>query len=393
MLAMDRIQDYDMRDLELEFANSIRQRRNSEGDPLEGLFTLTRRMEVEEDDQLDVDITILDFLAYKASEVVFEWRSSSHPHESDLPTALVAMTAEWRTILKHKYDGRRLNDQTAFRSRLLQFLLLFTHRLNHEETWTNEESLNEIRAQNKARGLYWEHCTDHSPALRNPFDTAKNFPLSDGALAANRQELASALDMPSDKRRWVTDVEGTPSLHCLLPLFVELTAARVSLSDGWAPTEEWLHLAGQFMLHAVIEEYLRNGAFGPESFNTIFAFGCPGTEPRPDEGSDVEAMRSLFCDDDNPHKQIHGWSRLRRQYINELLPQPGSSISSLQAIRQAQEKFPYPRFESQVLDYLRYLHAGLVKPDLVQVEEGRITIHGTELPEGDSREMIRRMGL
>ena len=68
-------------------------------------------------------------------------------------------------------------------------------------------------------------------------------------------------------------------------------------------------------------------------------------------------------------------------------------MSSLQAIRQAQEKFPYPRFEAQVLDYLRHLHVGLVKPDLVQVEEGRISIHGTELPECDSREMMRRMGL
>lgn len=93
MLAMERIQDQEMRDLEREFQESIDRRRNSEGDPLEGLFTLTRRMEAEEDHQLDVDITILDFLAYKASEVVFEWRSSSHPHESDLPTALVSMTA------------------------------------------------------------------------------------------------------------------------------------------------------------------------------------------------------------------------------------------------------------------------------------------------------------
>ena len=93
MLAMERNQDHEMRDLEREFQDSIDRRRNPEGDPLEGLFTLTRRMEAEEDDQLEVDITILDFLAYKACEVVFEWRSSVHPHESDLPTALVSMTA------------------------------------------------------------------------------------------------------------------------------------------------------------------------------------------------------------------------------------------------------------------------------------------------------------
>lgn len=78
-------------------------------------------------------------------------------------------------------------------------------------------------------------------------------------------------------------------------------------------------MAGQFMLQAVIEEYLRNGAFGSESFNTIFAFGCPGTEAQSDEGSDVEAMRSIFCDNADPHKQIHGWSRLKREYISEVI--------------------------------------------------------------------------
>lgn len=50
-------------------------------------------MEADEEDQFDVDLTILDFLAYKAVDLVFEWRSSSNPHQSDLPSALVTMTA------------------------------------------------------------------------------------------------------------------------------------------------------------------------------------------------------------------------------------------------------------------------------------------------------------
>jgi hypothetical protein len=59
----------------------------------------------------------------------------------------------------------------------------------------------------------------------------------------------------------------------------------------------------------------------------------------------------------------------------------------------ARDRFPYVAFEALLLDCLKYLHDGLVKPDLVQVEEGRISIHGNELPESDSLEMIRRMGL
>lgn len=93
MLAMAHRPDAGMRDLEQELAESIRRRQTEEGDPMEGLFTLTRRMDTEEDDQFDVDCTILDFMAYKATEAVFEWRSSSNPHQTDLSSALVTMTA------------------------------------------------------------------------------------------------------------------------------------------------------------------------------------------------------------------------------------------------------------------------------------------------------------
>tara|TARA_R110002003_G_scaffold702_4_gene21109 strand:- start:4435 stop:5427 length:993 start_codon:yes stop_codon:yes gene_type:complete len=323
-----------MRDLEQELRDTLARRRRSNGEPLEGLHVLTRRMEHEEEEQFDVDLTILDFLVYKASDLVFEWRSSADPFHSDLPSALVTMTGgmsqlksnlqlsaddmpEWRTFLSHRHHGRRLTRPAAFRSRLLQFLLIFTHRLQHDETWTNEDSLNELRDQNKSRGEYWQQRTDHLPALQRPFDPQRELPLSDGALFENRNNLASALSMPQDQRRWVTDVAGTPSLHCLLPLFIELTAARVNLDDSWMPTSEWLDLAGQFMMQAAIEDYLRNGAYGAETFNTIFAFGCPG--PRwAEEGADVTAMRRLFCDESNPREEIREWSSIKQRYINEV---------------------------------------------------------------------------
>lgn len=159
--------------------------------------------------------------------------------------------------------------------------------------------------------------TDHSPAVSPAFDPQKEFPLSDGALFENRNDLASALNMPRDQRRWVTDVAGTPSLHCLLPLFIELTAARVNLGDDWVPTSEWLDLAGQFMMQAAIDDYLRNGAYGQDTLNTIFAFGKPG--PRwAEEGTDVTAMRRLFCDGSNPQEEIRDWSSIRRRYVSEV---------------------------------------------------------------------------
>ncbi|EAT80662.2 hypothetical protein SNOG_12250 [Parastagonospora nodorum SN15] len=372
MLATASLHHPTMRDLEQELRDTLDRLHDSNGDPIEGLHVLTRRMDNEDEEQFDVDLTILDFLVYKATGIVFEWRASADPFHSDLPSALVTMTG-------------------AFRSRLLQFLLIFTHRLQHDETWTNEDSLAELRDQNKSRGEYWQQRTDHPAALQKPFDLEKEFPLSDGALFENRNDLASALNMPRDQRRWVTDMAGTPSLHCLLPLFIELTAARVNLDDDWVPTSEWLDLAGQFMMQAAIDDYLRNGAYGPETFNTVFAFGRPG--PRwAEEGSDVTAMRRLFCDDSDPRQEIRGWADTKRRYINELLPKKPSQ-TSLQAIQAAQTRHPYRAFEMRVLSFLEHLHRGLVKPDLAQVEEGRINIDGNELSEADSREMIRRMGL
>ena len=92
MLATARIHDLTMRDLEQELRDTLARRHGSDGEPLEGLHVLTRRMENEDEEQFDVDLTILDFLVYKATGLVFEWRSSADPFHSDLPNALVTMT-------------------------------------------------------------------------------------------------------------------------------------------------------------------------------------------------------------------------------------------------------------------------------------------------------------
>ena len=77
--------------MEQDLADAIAARTGSDGEPRAGLLTLTRRMD--DEDQFDVDLTIMDFLTFKATEAVFEWRDTSDPHQSDLPSALVTMTA------------------------------------------------------------------------------------------------------------------------------------------------------------------------------------------------------------------------------------------------------------------------------------------------------------
>jgi hypothetical protein len=92
MLATPIFRQPTMRDLEQELGDTLARHHGSSGQPLEGLHLLTRRMEHEEEEQFDVDLTILDFLVYKATGLVFEWKSSADPFHSDLPSALVTMT-------------------------------------------------------------------------------------------------------------------------------------------------------------------------------------------------------------------------------------------------------------------------------------------------------------
>jgi hypothetical protein len=57
------------------------------------------------------------------------------------------------------------------------------------------------------------------------------------------------------------------------------------------------------------------------------------------------------------------------------------------------ERHSYVKFEGNLIAFLQHLHDTVVKPDLVQVEEGRINIDGDELSEVESKEMIERMRL
>lgn len=93
MLAARPAQNATMRDLEQELAATIARGYDSNGQPREGFFTLTQRMENEEEDQLDVDLTIFDFLMYKAIIAAFEWQTRPDKYDSDLPNALITMTA------------------------------------------------------------------------------------------------------------------------------------------------------------------------------------------------------------------------------------------------------------------------------------------------------------
>lgn len=86
--------DLAMADLEQQLKASVADARRGYADASQhNYLNLSRSMETEEEEQFDVDLTILDFLVYKATGLIFEWTSSNDRYNSDLPDALVNMTA------------------------------------------------------------------------------------------------------------------------------------------------------------------------------------------------------------------------------------------------------------------------------------------------------------
>lgn len=201
---------------------------------------------------------------------------------------------------------------TAFRSRLLQFVLLLTHRYHPTQTWASEGSLRKLKAQNNARGTLWSNLYGHRKEHRNTTHI-----LNDGTIQAIRQHRASDLGLPSTFDMDRFNEPDRPALDHLLPMFMELTAARTRLDNEWQPTSDWFDLAGQFMLQAVIDQYIINGHCQTDRLGAIFAFGNPGADHN-SEAADTAALRTLFCKDCSPLKELSEWTAVRNRYIKEV---------------------------------------------------------------------------
>lgn len=214
--------------------------------------------------------------------------------------------------MSQKHRGSRSSNLPAFRLQLLQFVLLITHRYHPIQTWTNEGSLQKLRLRNSARSERWSkaHASD------TPHQSARR--ISGNELDFAREQRVSELNLPSSCHIGMLNDPDRPSLHDLLPLFIELTAARTNLGDEWQPTSDWFDLAGQFMLQAVVDQYLRTGQCPTETFTSIFAFGTLTAEPEEGDGAAVRATQSLFCREDSPQEELPEWTASRRRYIREV---------------------------------------------------------------------------
>lgn len=89
-----------------------------------GLFTLNRTMG-EEPGQLDVDLTILDYLLFKSTESMLNARIAELDEtvmpNRESPEIKIEMTHAWLNFIHKHHGADALPPQTRFRAHLLQF--------------------------------------------------------------------------------------------------------------------------------------------------------------------------------------------------------------------------------------------------------------------------------
>lgn len=352
--------------------------------------------------QLEVDLTILDYIAYKATETLLKNRRAQLKGEkipNDPNGVKIEMVDTFLTYFNEKHNDPQLSVYLSFRLQLLQFVTLFVCRTDRESPPTTKESLSVLRAYNLRRGQHWR--SSHPWRLPQGFDAEHELPMPQKVLHQYRRAVYQQLNIKdSDPRAWVEDYYGSvncASLGDLLPLFLSLLAARVPFTGKWYLQMGLADVIGEWMMQAAVEQYLICGKSGTRALDAIYAVGydgCAGEElgaiaDQFDENM-KKTTKTLFADEESPGTEVPGWEMIRCLWMNELLPTPDDDHNSTATtLLEAVAEHPIKTFEFTLIAFMEEMQTHQPLPDLQQVEDGLIQ----GVPEGESREMLKKMGL
>ncbi|KAI7418146.1 hypothetical protein KC336_g9778 [Hortaea werneckii] len=367
-----------------------------------------------QDSTLEVDLFILDYITYQATNACLSSRDLQPSTSFSLSNNL-AMSDSFLALFQARHPGCQLDAELHFRLLLLKLTALFTQRLTRNPTTPPTSALEELRQNNQDRAREWiaseERIPSHGYNIK-PFDDASAFPSRD-ILERNRAHVLHGLNVPAEDEAYEDAHYGTPSclsLLDLLPLFMEVSAARQAMLAASVPeselTEQWMQLACSFMLQACLEQYLVVGASGTDAIDEAFAWG---QRPKGREEDANDEICDMF-EDPIYETEVQGWANIKRQYLERIL-QPATknswheSISVPSSPHDAQDghrfidlisrlestatQHPIVRFESDVLGFLHALSESIERPVLVQLEAGQLDGMSTE----ETTEFIKSCGL
>ncbi|KAK4540855.1 hypothetical protein LTR36_008797 [Oleoguttula mirabilis] len=372
---------------------------------------------------LEVDVMVLDYLAYQSTTACFDSRDSTN----STPVTLghnPAMTDAFLAIFKARHATYLFDAELCFRLQLLMLTTLFTQRLTRNPTTPPSPALKQLRATNKARALSWIGSAERMPSAAYDttlFDDLSSFPGIE-ELERNRAHVLHKLDIPAEDEAYEDAFYGTSScvsLLDLLPLFMELSAARNTMSNSSA-SGQWMRMASEFMLQAGLEQYLVTGAQGSDAVDEAFAWGYEEKAQHAGEGMEVDGqgthnkrmdeVNDMF-EDAAYETEVNGWRQLKEHYLALLFP-PSASRSSkdtysvpssddagegkhtqsadlVSHLEIAAAKHPIANFEATVIGFLGALLQSLAKPVLTQLEAGELD----GMSKGETADFVRSCGL
>ncbi|KAI7258108.1 hypothetical protein KC352_g10772, partial [Hortaea werneckii] len=367
-----------------------------------------------QDSSLEVDLLILDYITYQATNACLSSRDLQPSTSFSLSNNL-AMSDSFLALFQARHPGYQLDAELHFRLLLLKLTALFTQRLTRNPTTPPTSALEELRQNNQDRAREWIASEERIPCRgynMRSFDDAAAFPSRD-ILERNRAHVLHGLSVPAEDEAYEDAHYGTPSclsLLDLLPLFMEVSAARQVMLAASVPesglTEQWMQLACSFMLQACLEQYLVVGVSGTDAIDEAFAWGQRAKGREKDANDEICDM----FEDPIYETEVHGWANIKRQYLERIL-QPATKnswhesssapsspygaqdrhrfVDLISRLESTATQHPIVQFESDVLGFLHALSESIERPVLVQLEGGQLDGMSTE----ETTEFIKSCGL
>lgn len=326
----------------------------------------------------------------------------------------------------------------AFRLSLLRLTTLFTLRHNLNSSSPSRASLAQLRLQNQVRAsqwcqniaegeevfpeevLRWYHNLDgrqdidkegqHGEDVVMTTDDAAE-DLSHRQASPDGEEAGNGPQDGQDEESRTygasnEEMREQPHFLDLIPFFVRLTHERSKDDADWRTTQTWLKLAADFVLQAVLEEYLDYGTGGVGPLLEAFAWGVEGMTDSDDHGDelvqgsldaqdqaeaskqDSNAVFRLERDNAARKRQIQGtsaWAKMRTEHLMKIIPHrvQGREASTLsqpevahaertrQHLETVRNRHPTQVFEKTMLSFLGDMAESQPQPLLSQLNEAQ----------------------
>lgn len=302
------------------------------------------------------------------------WSIVSHSNRGNYPTNPFTdcqfVILAFLRIFKNNHPGESVSNAIKLRLRLVKFTTLFGRRSTQSATTPSSADLEALRQTHRRRAAeYWDSSSDGS-------DRESAF--------QHRQ---------SSERRSATQYRATRdsiALSDLVPMFIGLSAARSNMDMSTREiTTQWMHLAGQFMLQAALEQCLLYGQCPAEKLREIFSWGWK--EDISASWQDEQSVNDMFFDmdqydEDGSRREVKGWKEIKMGYFkmvsisdgrngtptDKIQLKPTDGIDPVRHLRRVQGRFPLHDFENSLLLFLEALQLEQEEPFLTQLENNTV---------------------